>query len=160
MKIIESLRRWLRGQQPPQIEELVDVRTGARRGVQVSEQGQTRRYLFPPLMLPIAFRRLFDFDALAREAQQAQQEEQTQRKGSLRSAGLRAILKLDVSRTEELLLTVELSRHCEWLVENPEVRPLDGQVRREGAFCLCLYPSDRIEVYSYSCEDYTTKRPS
>lgn len=138
------------------IVDIVDVRTGAHVGVQVTARGQTRRILFRPPSLPPAYSRLLDFDALAREAQLSRQEAQEPPRGSPRTVDVRTILKPDVTRTEELLLTTELLRRDEWCVENPEAQRIDGQER--GGEFLCLRPesSGLIEVYSFSCGDYTT----
>jgi len=148
--------RWLKGLRPMRIVDIVDVRTGAHVGVQVTARGQTRRILFRPPSLPAAYSRLLDFDALAREAQLSRQEAQEPPRGSPRTVDVRTILKPDVTRTEELLLTTELLRRDEWCVENPEAQRIDGQER--GGEFLCLRPesSGLIEVYSFSCGDYTT----
>ena len=138
------------------IVDIVDVRTGAHAGVQVTVRGQTRRILFRPPSLPAAYSRLLDFDALARESQLSRQEAQEPPRGSPRLVELRDILKPDVTRTEELLLTTELLRRDEWCVENPEAQRIDGQER--GGEFLCLRPesSGLIEVYSFSYGDYST----
>ena len=132
-----------------QITELVDVRTGALKGARATVRGHTRMYFFLPPMLPASFRRLLDFDALARAAGQSRQEAQAQRRGSPRSVELRDILKPDVSRTEELLLTRELSRHDEWRVENLEAQTSDDQAIDGGFLCLRPESSGLIEVYCF-----------
>lgn len=60
--------------------------------------------------LPEPFARLLDFDALEREAAEARQSATRQPQGSREPKGLRAFLLPDVTRTEELILTAELSR--------------------------------------------------
>lgn len=61
-------------------------------------------------MLSEPFAGLFDFDALEREAEQARQEGTGPQQPRRAPKGLRGFLKLDVTRTEALLLTIELSR--------------------------------------------------
>ena len=61
-------------------------------------------------MLSEPFAGLFDFDALEREAEQARQEGTGPQQTRRAPKGLREYLKLGVTRTEELLLTIELSR--------------------------------------------------
>ena len=86
--------------------------------------------LEPPLFLAEPFALLLDFDALEREAEQARQEATRQPTAPRKPKGLREFLKPDVTRTEELLLTAELSRLGQCFVERPARCRSD---RREAA---------------------------
>ena len=90
--------------------------------------------LEPPLFLAEPFALLLDFDALEREAEQARQEATRQPTAPRKPKGLREFLKPDVTRTEELLLTAELSRLGSCDVARPGFFDSDRQGR--GAGCL------------------------
>lgn len=81
-------------------------------------------------MLAEPFAGLFDFGELEREARQARQELTGPQKPLREPRGLREYLKPDVTRTEELLLTEELSRLGPCFVERPARCRSD---RREAA---------------------------
>lgn len=92
------------------------------------EPGMKVRVLLQPF-LPEPFAGLLDFGALAREAEEGRQEATGRRQGQRRRKGLRAFLKPDVTRTEELILTAELSRTGSCLVAPPGRH---GQDRRSS----------------------------
>lgn len=100
----------------------------------------------PTPLLAEPFASLLDFDALEREAEAVRQgatEPQTPRR---EPKGLRAFLKPDVTRTEELLLTAELSR----LVSCRVARPGRFGGDREGTGARPLHlrlTESGLEVY-------------
>ena len=73
----------------------------------------------PTPLLAEPFASLLDFDALEREAEQARQGGTGPQKTRREPKGLRPFLKPDVTRTEGLLLTAELSRLGPCLVARP-----------------------------------------
>ena len=99
----------------------------------------------PIPLLAEPFALLLDFDALEREAEEARQEATRQPTAPRKPKGLREFLKPDVTRTEELLLTAELSRLGSCDVARPGFFDSDRQGR--GAGCLRLLRRDsRLEV--------------
>ena len=85
-------------------------------------------------MLAEPFAGLFDFGELEREARQARQELTGPQKPLREPRGLREYLKPDVTRTEELLLTAELSRLGSCYVARPVF--FDSDRQGMGAGCL------------------------
>ena len=92
--------------------------------------------LEPPPLLAEPFALLLDFDALEREAEQARQGATGRQHTRQEPKVLTAFLKPDVTRTEALLLTAELSRLGACHVARPECCGSDRQGR--GAGCLRL----------------------
>ena len=90
----------------------------------------------PIPLLAEPFALLLDFDALEHEAEEARQEATRQPTAPRKPKGLREFLKPDVTRTEELLLTAELSRLGSCDVARPGFFDSDRQGR--GAGCLRL----------------------
>lgn len=92
--------------------------------------------LRPRLSAPFAA--LLDFDALAREAEEARQAATRQRQAPRTPKALRAFLMPGVTRTEELILTAELSRIESCLVARPVRRGRDRRSNAQEMFCLSL----------------------
>ena len=88
--------------------------------------------LEPPPLLAGPFALLLDFDALEHEAEEARQEATRQSTSPRKPKGLREFLKPDVTRTEELLLTAELSRLGSCVVARPGFFDSDRQGRGAG----------------------------
>ena len=123
----------------------LDAKAQAAGGVSKDARGDSRPLkwlgggshvvlLEPPLFLAEPFALLLDFDALEREAEQARQEATRQPTAPRKPKGLREFLKPDVTRTEELLLTAELSRLGSCYVARPVF--FDSDRQGMGAGCL------------------------
>ena len=107
------------------------------------------RDVLPPL-LPEPFLSLLDVAALAREAYATLQAERRRPKVSRKPKALRRFLKADVSRTEELLLTVELSRNGACLVDTRERPCSNGQGKASPLFLLSLTERGAdVSMFSY-----------
>ncbi len=94
----------------------------------------------PPPLLAEPFASLLDFDALEREAGRVRQGATEPQQPRREPKGLRAILKPDVTRTEGLLLTTELSRLVSCRVARPGCCGADRQ--GTGATPLLLHLTD------------------
>ena len=139
---------WRRSAQPAERARQADP-ANSRLSIPGGWESVSVRDVLPPL-LPEPFLSLLDVAALEREANATLQAERRRPKELRKPKALRRFLKADVSRTEELLLTVELSRSGACLVDMRERPCLNGQGKASPLFLLSL--TDRgadVSMFSY-----------
>lgn len=129
-------------------------RTDAQDDLFLKYSPGTKFCIFLHPRLPAPFAALLDFDALAREAGEARQAATRRRQEPRTPKGLRALLKPGVTRTEELILTAELSRIGSCLVARPVRRGRDRRSSAQEAFCLSLTDEGGVCV-TYAWRDYS-----
>lgn len=96
----------------------------------------TKFYILLRPHLPEPFAALLDFDALEREAEGVRQAETRRPQARRTPKALREYLRKGVTRTEELILTAELSRIGSCLVAQHVRRDRDRRSSEKEDLCL------------------------